>query len=122
MLRTLIAAAILTAIAVRLGASFDNTAAYIFVGALTLWFTWPVLRRITHATGRIRRRHRNRRRPAPRPATTAPAQTLTQINHYHFYGNTKPQPSAVNPTQRSLPRYGDQQIAHNIVYGANDDS
>jgi len=109
MLRTLIIAAIFTAIAVHLGAPLDIAAAWIFVGTFTVRFTTPLLRRI------IRRQRRRRRPVAQHPAPT----TLTQINHYHYYAPAShPIDHVVTPGQRALPEYSDQQIAHNRIYDA----
>lgn len=103
MLRTLIIAAIFTAIAVHLGAPLDVAAAWIFVGTFTARFTTPLIRRI------IRRRRHRRRPVAQRPAPTM----LTQINHYHYYAPTAP---TVIPGQKALPELGEQRIAHNRIF------
>ncbi|MEY8019125.1 hypothetical protein [Mycobacterium servetii] len=106
MLRTLIIAAVFTAIAIHLGAPLDIAAAWIFVGTFTARFTTPLIRRII--------RRRRRRRPiAQRPAPTM----LTQINHYHYYAPTAPPVAhTVTPGQRALPEFSEQQIAHNRIF------
>lgn len=120
MIRALITAALLTGIAVHFGAPPEAAAGYIFVTVFALWFAWPALRR-----------HRRRRRrpasprssPAARPTAQVQVPSLTQINHYHFYGSlpaARQQYPVVDPSQLAIPQYSEQQIAHNKIFEFRD--
>ena len=79
MIRALITAALLAGAAMHFfGAQPDVAIGYSLVVSLTLWFFWPLLRRIPRLGRRGRRRATSR--------TPAPAPHLTQINHHHYYG------------------------------------
>ena len=81
MIRALITAALLTGAAMH----FFNADPYVAFGyslvlSMTLWFFWPLRRRILRLVSR-----RGRRRRPPSRTPKAPAPHLTQVNHYHFY-------------------------------------
>lgn len=112
MIRALITSVILTGIAAQLGAPLQEAAGYIFVIVFAMWFAWPALRRLR----RSRRRRAAPRSPAPRPAAQIQPPTLTQINHYHFYGQMPTVRPVVDPSQLAIPQYSEQQIAHNEIF------
>ncbi len=141
MMRALLTAGLVTAVAIHLGAPTETALGYSLITALTLWYLWPLLRRLPRTIRRTRlalARHRRpttrqqqaqARRPAglihrltapripPRNHTAAPAPRpeLTQINHHHhYYGPTaRPEP---HPTALALPFKAQQQLAHDAIY------
>lgn len=118
MLRTLIVIALLAGGAMHLlGVPPDLAAGYLIVAIPTIWLIWPILRRLARLARRSRRRqHSHQHTPAgQQPARPA---TLTQINHYHYYGHTMPPTWTPDPTQLALPEQGQQQAQHNRIYDA----
>lgn len=114
MIRALITAIILTGVAAHFGAPLEAAAGYIFVTVFAVWFAWPALRRL-----RRRRQRTAPRSPAARPPAHVQTPSLTQINHYHFYGSLPAMRQAhpvVDPSQLAIPQYGEQQIAHNKIF------
>ncbi|MCV7058389.1 hypothetical protein [Mycolicibacterium gilvum] len=124
MIRTLIIAALMTGAATHfLHTDPYEAFGYSLVLSVTLWFFWPLLRRLVRLALRRRRRHRA---PARTPKTASPQ--LTQVNHYHFYGHV---PAAAQPMPRpdysrpALPVRTEGQKAHDAIYDIidmNDDT
>lgn len=115
MIRTLIIAALLTGATTHfLHIDPYEALGYSLVLTVTLWFFWPLLRRIARLA--LRQRHR-RRTPARGQKTASPQ--LTQVNHYHFYGQV---PAAAQPMSRpdysrqALPVRTEGQKAHDAIY------
>ncbi len=115
MIRALITAALIAGAAMHLFHTDAYTAfGYSLVLTLTLWFLWPLLRRILRLSTRRRRR-------SPSPTRTAtPSTQLTQVNHhYHFYGQA-PHTSAAMPrpdySRPALPLRTEGQKAHDAIY------
>ena len=117
MIRALITAALLAGAAMHFfSADPDVAFGYSLVLSVTLWFFWPLLRRILRL---VRRRGRRRRPPSRTPK--APAPHLTQINHHHhYYGQgcrlrpaAMPRPDYSRP---ALPLRTEGQKAHDAIY------
>ena len=114
MIRALITAALLAGAAMHFfGAQPDVAIGYSLVVTLTLWFFWPLLRRIARLARRRRRRHQ--------PNRAAPAPHLTQINHHHhYYGGVPPAAPATMPrpdySRPALPLRAEGQKAHDAIY------
>lgn len=114
MIRALITAALMTGAAAHFFHADPYTAfGYSLVLSITLWFFWPLLRRI------LRLATRRRSRSTPNPARRTAAPQLTQVNHYHFYGQA-PRPPATMPrpdySRPALPLRTDGQKAHDAIY------
>lgn len=119
MIRALIAAALMTGAAVQIAhADPYNAALYSVVLCLGLWFLWPLLRRITRFVAR--HRGRGRRQPARTPKATTATPPLTQVNHYHFYGQTPLVPNVMPRPDYSRPalprRTTGQQASDEIMH------
>lgn len=119
MIRALITAALLAGAAMHFfGAQADVAIGYSLVLSLTLWFLWPLLRRIA----RLARRRRRRHKPSRTPNRTAPAPHLTQINHHHhhYYGVAPPAPPGAmarpDYSRPALPLRTEGQKAHDAIY------
>ena len=120
MIRALITAALLTGAAMH----FFNADPYVAFGyslvlSVTLWFFWPLLRRILRLVSR-----RGRRRRPPSRTPKAPAPHLTQVNHYHFYGQVPTAPAAIprpDYSRPALPLRTEGQKAHDEVYDVIDE-
>lgn len=118
MIRALITAALLAGAAMHVfGVKADVAIGYSLVLTLTLWFFWPLLRRIA----RLARRLRRRRQPSRTPNRAAPAPHLTQINHHHhYYGGMPPTAPAAMPrpdySRPALPLRTEGQKAHDAIY------
>lgn len=118
MIRALITAALLACAAMHFfGVQADVAIGYSLVLSLTLWFFWPLLRRIA----RLARRLRRRRQPSRTPNRAAPAPHLTQINHHHhYYGGMPPTAPAAMPrpdySRPALPLRTEGQKAHDAIY------
>jgi ABC-type nickel/cobalt efflux system permease component RcnA len=118
-IRALITAALLAGAAIHFfGAKADVAIGYSLVLSLTLWFFWPLLRRIA----RLARHRRRRHQPSRTPNRAAPAPRLTQINHHHhYYGGVPPgAPAAAMPrpdySRPALPLRTEGQQAHDAIY------
>ncbi|AGB27288.1 hypothetical protein Mycsm_07194 (plasmid) [Mycobacterium sp. JS623] len=121
MIRALIAAALMTGAAVQLlHADPYNAGLYSVVLSLGLWFFWPLLRRIMRLAAH--RRGRRRHQPTRTPKTTTATPALTQVNHYHFYGqtplvpNVMPRPDYSRPAlpRRTMGQQASDEILHII--------
>lgn len=118
MIRALITAALLAGAAMHFfGAQTDVALGYSLVLTLTLWFFWPLLRRIA----RLARPRRHRHKTSRTPNRAAPPPHLTQINHHHhYYGGIPPAPTAAMPppdySRPALPLRTDGQKAHDAIY------
>jgi hypothetical protein len=116
-IRALITAALLAGAAMHfLGVQADVAIGYSLVLSLTLWFFWPLLRRIARLARRRRRRQTSRT-----PNRAAPAPHLTQINHHHhYYGGMPPTAPAAMPrpdySRPALPLRTEGQKAHDAIY------
>lgn len=115
MIRALVTAVLLAGATTQLRVpSVDPlvAAGYVLVGTMALWLFWPLLRRVGPATRR--RKGGGRRRP---PSTAPTGPHLTQVNHYHFYGQT-PAAAAARPdlSQPALQRRTRGQQAHDAIY------
>jgi ABC-type nickel/cobalt efflux system permease component RcnA len=117
-IRALITAALLAGAAIHFfGTQADVAIGYSLVLSLTLWFFWPLLRRIA----RLARRRRRRHQPSRTPNRAAPAPHLTQINHHHhYYGGMPPVPPGAMPRpdyrRPALPLRTEGQQAHDAIY------
>jgi ABC-type nickel/cobalt efflux system permease component RcnA len=105
-----------------LGVQADVAIGYSLVLSLTLWFFWPLLRRIARLTRRLRRR----RQPSRTPNRAAPTPHLTQINHHHhYYGGMPPAAPAAMPrpdySRPALPLRTEGQKAHDAIYDIIED-
>jgi ABC-type nickel/cobalt efflux system permease component RcnA len=116
-IRALITAALLAGAAIHFfGAKADVAIGYSLVLSLTLWFFWPLLRRIARLARRRRRPHQTS------PSRAAPAPHLTQINHHHhhYYGAVPPAPPAAMPrpdySRPALPLRTEGQKTHDAIY------
>lgn len=135
MLRTLASAILIAVVAIALGAPPDLAANLSLIVCFTIWFTWPVLRRIPRLAKATRRGLRRVRSgvPARTPVTQPAAEpALTQINHHHHYYAPPPGygfppgpgyhglPSQPLAGQRALPRYSQQRLIHDKFYDVID--
>jgi hypothetical protein len=121
-LRALIAAAVLTGVAVHFGAPPDAACGYAFTGCLAVWLLSPPVRRGADLVRRLRRRRGKGSSTVTTRAVQSPAPALTQINHYHYYAQpaslvTQSRPDIARP---ALPVQARQQILHNTVYDTID--
>ena len=116
MIRALITAALIAGAAMHFFAAPPDVAiGYSLVLTFTLWFFWPLLRRLARLVRR--RRHRLSRTPT----RTAPTPHLTQINHHHhYYGGLPATPAAAMPrpdySRPALPLRTEGQKAHDAIY------
>lgn len=125
MIRTLVTGVLITAALIHFVDTPPETAVgYAITICAAAWLFWPLLRRVNRLRRHLTRRRRRHTRPATRRAplqTVSPPTTLTQINHYHYYGHAGPPAAAPNPNQLAIPQYSDQQIAHNAIFDTFDD-
>ncbi|KEF94866.1 hypothetical protein K883_05290 [Mycobacterium sp. TKK-01-0059] len=123
MIRALIAAVLLTGVAVHFfGAPEDAALGYSLLLCATLWFTWPAARVVAGLIRRTRRRRHPRRAPA-KPASPGPH--LTQINHHHHYYGGPPMATPATTLRPdyslpALPERSSQQLAHDAIYNTID--
>ena len=82
MIRALVTAALLAGAATHFfGIAADVALGYGLVLSVTVWYFWPLLRRIIYLLRRRTRRTQRNRTPTQVTATPH----LTQINHHHHY-------------------------------------
>ena len=118
MIRALITAALLAGAANHFfGAQPDVAIGYSLVLSLTLWFFWPLLRRLA----RLARPRRHRHQRSRTPNRTTPTPHLTQINHHHhYYGGLPPMAPAAMPrpdfSRPALPLRTEGQKEHDAIY------
>lgn len=123
MIRSLIAAVLLTGAAVHFfGAPEDAALGYSLLLCGALWLTWPAARMATRLIRRVLRRRHPRRTPAK---AAAPGPHLTQINHHHHYYSGPPTatpPVTLRPdySRPALPERSSQQLAHDAIYNTID--